>query len=443
MAQIRETVELLCKILKENGTSPVKAEVFRLSKFDNPAVTADMWKMLFEVIYFCNYGENDTVCFSAEKEFTKEELVVYTKKEVIKRGHICTEFAGLPTDMSKGSRAILLAFGFILWKESAIPEEFSDLLLRDTDNIDEKVQQLLCLNNKLRYNLRSLLTLQKECTSMQNRMHRATTNSGGIPSSTDRPHLSTLEIYMLNNPDLMKTSVNLLDKDNKRLQHLIEWKSHHETFFLWMDSVLQEKLKSYSKQTPDELSTDSETEKFIHFLNQDYEEKMKTAHDNLHEVISKYQHIVDHLEENILIKDAELTEEHLDNILQDISFEVAVQKVNIALKRCDTASNGDNYSPVFNSGFAKSGEDSEYDFLNPPALFDVPALQLNTESGCSTSVCSDLDFEMSSLKRDLQALQTKLMVQSNKITTDLEDLSSQFSETILTPPISARPTQFM
>ena len=40
MAQIRSTIELLATILKENGATKVKAEIFRLAKFnDNSAVS--------------------------------------------------------------------------------------------------------------------------------------------------------------------------------------------------------------------------------------------------------------------------------------------------------------------------------------------------------------------------------------------------------------------
>lgn len=34
MAQIRQTIDLLSKILKENGACKVKAEIFRLAKFN-------------------------------------------------------------------------------------------------------------------------------------------------------------------------------------------------------------------------------------------------------------------------------------------------------------------------------------------------------------------------------------------------------------------------
>lgn len=41
MAQIRGTIELLTKILQENGESTVKAETFRLAKFnDKDAVSS-------------------------------------------------------------------------------------------------------------------------------------------------------------------------------------------------------------------------------------------------------------------------------------------------------------------------------------------------------------------------------------------------------------------
>lgn len=52
MAQIKETVELLCKILKENGTSPVKSEIFRLSKFNNSHVVSVISQILRLITLF-------------------------------------------------------------------------------------------------------------------------------------------------------------------------------------------------------------------------------------------------------------------------------------------------------------------------------------------------------------------------------------------------------
>lgn len=33
--QVRETIELLCRILAENGTTPIRAEILRKAKFDS------------------------------------------------------------------------------------------------------------------------------------------------------------------------------------------------------------------------------------------------------------------------------------------------------------------------------------------------------------------------------------------------------------------------
>lgn len=42
MTQIKETIELLTKILRHNGTSKIKPEAFRQAKFDkNEAVSYD------------------------------------------------------------------------------------------------------------------------------------------------------------------------------------------------------------------------------------------------------------------------------------------------------------------------------------------------------------------------------------------------------------------
>ena len=49
MAQIRTTIELLTNIFKENGCSKVKAEIFRLAKFNsNEAVN----KLYYCIINF-------------------------------------------------------------------------------------------------------------------------------------------------------------------------------------------------------------------------------------------------------------------------------------------------------------------------------------------------------------------------------------------------------
>ena len=54
MAQTRKTIELLTKILEENGTSKIKAEMFRLAKFNHKEAVCirywhDRWLNIFYV----------------------------------------------------------------------------------------------------------------------------------------------------------------------------------------------------------------------------------------------------------------------------------------------------------------------------------------------------------------------------------------------------------
>ena len=49
-----------------------------------------------------------------------EELVVYVKTELQKRGFISRDLTSLPLDMTSGSRELLLALGWLLCKEDIV-----------------------------------------------------------------------------------------------------------------------------------------------------------------------------------------------------------------------------------------------------------------------------------------------------------------------------------
>ncbi|XP_069118884.1 LOW QUALITY PROTEIN: tubulin epsilon and delta complex protein 1-like [Argopecten irradians] len=120
MSQVRETIELLTKLLRRNGTSKIKAEVFRLAKFNSDEATVPFWRLLFELLYFMKYGVIDDVTIKAYSELTQEELAVYVKKSMQSRGFYSKEFSLLPNDMSSGSRELLLAFAWLMCKENVI-----------------------------------------------------------------------------------------------------------------------------------------------------------------------------------------------------------------------------------------------------------------------------------------------------------------------------------
>jgi hypothetical protein len=56
MAQIKQTVELLTKILKSNGFSKIKPECFRLAKFDKTEAVCKIIALLVEHFVFLSWA---------------------------------------------------------------------------------------------------------------------------------------------------------------------------------------------------------------------------------------------------------------------------------------------------------------------------------------------------------------------------------------------------
>jgi hypothetical protein len=48
------------------------------------------------------------------------------------------------------------------------------------------------------------------------------------------PHLSSLEVHLLQHSELMSKITILLEKDNVRLKHLQEWSDQEQIFWKWM-----------------------------------------------------------------------------------------------------------------------------------------------------------------------------------------------------------------
>lgn len=67
-------------------------------------------------LWNCIYNCNNVLRFY----YIVEELVVYVKQEMQRKGFLSREFASLPNDMSSGSREILLGFAWLLCKEGLI-----------------------------------------------------------------------------------------------------------------------------------------------------------------------------------------------------------------------------------------------------------------------------------------------------------------------------------
>lgn len=53
-------------------------------------------------------------------QYFVEELVAYTKRVMQDHGYLCEDFSKLPDDMTKGSREVLLAVGWLISTKNVI-----------------------------------------------------------------------------------------------------------------------------------------------------------------------------------------------------------------------------------------------------------------------------------------------------------------------------------
>ncbi|XP_062591021.1 tubulin epsilon and delta complex protein 1-like [Saccostrea cucullata] len=437
MAQVRETIELLTFILNENGCSKLKAEIFRSAKFDKDEATLPLWKLLFEMLYYCKYGIIDEVTVKAFSELTTEELIVYVKQELQNLGFLSKEFSHLPTDARSGSRELLLAFAWLVCKQNLIdkfmdncssPLEDSSLLYELQQNKTskeprslvaagsltpvQKVQQLQLLNGKLRSSLRRLYALQREKAKLQHRVHECTQGSFLTP---DMPHLSSLEVHLLRHPQLMNKITTLLEKDNIRLKHMQEWKDHEQIFWKWMESVLELKVK----ETP----RNEQAPMLYYNIAPDPVSRMNEARRKLEEAILRYETIIEQIEELWETKRSEVTEEELDGLLDMLNMEISLQRSNLALGSSDFFLMRDP-TFVFNKKDKKKP--------NLPKSTD----RLPSALGEGLSVPVEISSEIAALESQLRLLETQVGRKTRQYTSDLERLSVRVPGALFVQPSS-------
>ncbi|XP_060079230.1 tubulin epsilon and delta complex protein 1-like [Ylistrum balloti] len=432
MSQVRETIELLTKLLRRNGTSKIKAEVFRLAKFNNDEATVPFWKLLFELLYFLKYGVIDDVTVKAYAELTQEELAVYVKKSMQSRGFYSKEFSLLPNDMSSGSRELLLAFAWLMCKENVIvkfmeqcssPVDENTLSVYEFDleenihssnylasskflNPVQRVQYLQLLNGKMRSSLKRLYSLQREKVKLDHKVHECTQ---GVSLSPGVSHLTALEVHMLKHPELLKKVFHLLEKDNERLQILLVWTEQEERFWKWMESVLDLKMQDMS------VSGSQSASKMMYYnIPPDCVGSMESARIQLEEAIVKYESIIEQLEDVWESKRNTVTEQELDHLLTSINMEISLQRANLALDNTEqmlrtykdpglfylrnTTSSSKKVSNLQVSGHPNDrsghgdGPDSPTDIRSEIAVLEVQLKRLELETKRKQShYCCDLD----------------------------------------------------
>lgn len=444
MAQVRDTIELLVKILKGNGTSRIKAESFRLAKFNNDTATETFWNLLFELLYFCKYGSIDEVALKAKSELSTEELVVYVKQEMQTRGFLSREFASLPNDMSSGSRELLLGFAWLLCKESLI-DKFMEACASPLDEDDpsflyefefedmskpsrqlapqrilspaQKVQHLRLLNGKLRSNIRQLQALQREKAKLMNRVHDSTY---GVSLNPERNHLSVMEVHLLKHPELMKKILKLLEKDNDRLQNMLSWKDQEEVFWKWMESVLDHKLK----EKVEEMSPGRMT---FYNIPPDSVMKMEMAKQQLEDAIMKYEEIIEQIEELWESKRTTVSEQELDNLLSSINMEISLQTANLALNSTED--------------ILRNRKETQFSFVknNSKKLSNLSGhVTSHVTPQQQTQPARDIEQELIMMERQLERIELETKRKREHFRGQLEGLASNIPEAICIQPKSCR-----
>lgn len=439
MAQVRETIELLTHILNENGCSKLKAEIFRLAKFDKDEAALVLWKMLFELLYYSKYGVIDEVTIRAFSELTTEELVVYVKQEFQNLGFLSKEFSHLPNDASSGSRELLLAFAWLLCKQNLVdkfmdncssPIEDSSLLnelernkpasegrslaLSTSLSPVQKVQQLQLLNGKLRSSLRRLYSLQREKAKLQHRVNECTQGASLTP---DMPHLSSLEVHLLRHPQLMSKIMTLLEKDNVRLRHMQEWRDQEQVFWKWMESVLELKVK--------ESPRNEETPMMYYNIGPDPVSRMNEARRKLEEAILRYEAIIEQIEEMWETKRSEVSAEELDGLLDLLNMELSLQRSNLAMGSSDFFMLRDP-TFVLNKKDKKKTNLPKHSERLPTAL----------GPGDDMGMPAEISTEIAALESQMRLLETEVARKTQRYTFDLERFSVRVPGALLVQPAS-------
>ncbi|KAJ8309115.1 hypothetical protein KUTeg_013989 [Tegillarca granosa] len=389
MAQVKETIELLTKVLNRNGTSKIKAEIFRLAKFNDEDATESFWKLLFELLYFCKYGVIDEVTIKAYSELSREELAVYVKREMQALGFTSYAFSSLPNDMSQGSRELLLAFAWLLCKGSLIDKFMDkcaspveeDLSVYQLNNLDDsnfnnhltankplnpaqKVQHLQYLNGKLRSSLRRLYALQQQKNKLQHKI------------------------------------LKLLEKDNDRLQCMLTWKKQEDVFWKWM--------MTFYNIPPDSIRL------------------MNSARKQLEEAIMKYESVIVQLEEIWESQRDGISTQELDYLLASINMEISLQQANLALDDTETML---NHRDPHLSYIKANKQGKKLTNLTEPSRYSFESKEQNDYG-------VDVRTEISQLEIQLQRLENELFKKQSNYKTELDNMASNIPDVICIQPMS-------
>lgn len=256
---VKAAIAAVCRVLAGAGVGALSPEAFRQAKFDRDEVTADFWKLLYCLLKLVSENKNCAVTDLGHQ-------IEYVKAAVCYYGYGFLDFYQLPADGSRGSRDLLLVFSWLLLKIHL----FEKLLERQRLRVEDQVSLCTCrqaaavkptdksdspagehavgmdvrylqwLQGKLRFRWKSLHSAQQERCATLHKIHLYTR---GCRSGQSFSHLFATETRLIRDPERCSEFVQLLERENMRLEAYLEWKQLEPLFWQWMESVLAAKLQ--------------------------------------------------------------------------------------------------------------------------------------------------------------------------------------------------------
>ncbi|XP_036609035.1 tubulin epsilon and delta complex protein 1 [Trichosurus vulpecula] len=260
-----KAISALSRALR-GGPSP---ETFRKAKFDLPEAVAELWSLLFSLLWLLH--QEGIVALRDPPDALKGQIR-FVKWVLCCHGYGRRHFYQLPEVGTHGSCELLLAFSWLLVYLSP-PERFLCLsCVHQGDNVSicssskfcllpipppptEKCKDLASypvpltlgpkrrvdiayvqwLLGKLRFQWRSLYASQQEQCTLLNKIHLYTRGCHPDPSIG---HLSVPETELLRFPESSKQLLQQLESENSCLEAFLEWKHMELIYWQWMDTVL-------------------------------------------------------------------------------------------------------------------------------------------------------------------------------------------------------------
>ncbi|XP_007473398.2 tubulin epsilon and delta complex protein 1 isoform X3 [Monodelphis domestica] len=232
------------------GPSP---ETFRRAKFDLPEAVAELWSLLFSLLWLIH--QEDKVS-PRDLPDALEGQIRFVKWVLRCHGYGRQHFYQLPEVGSHGSCELLLAFSWLLAYLS-LPEQFLflrcvhqgdgvwissckdlarcpvPLALGPKGRVD--IRYIQWLLGKLRFHWRNLYESQQEQCTLLNKIHLYTR---GCHPDQSIGHLSVPETEILRFPESSKQLLQELESENSCLEAFLEWKHMELVYWQWMDTVL-------------------------------------------------------------------------------------------------------------------------------------------------------------------------------------------------------------